>query len=51
MRIDYVHVSTQDQSLDLLLDALKKADCERVFIDKASSVKGNRPGLRGGSMP
>jgi DNA invertase Pin-like site-specific DNA recombinase len=45
MLIGYARVSTHDQSLDLQLDAFKKADCDRVFTDTISGVATNRPGL------
>jgi hypothetical protein len=45
MRIGYVRVSTGDQSLDLPLDALKKAGGKRIFTDKVSTTKAYHPGL------
>jgi DNA invertase Pin-like site-specific DNA recombinase len=44
-KIGYARVSTGEQSLDAQLDALRPC-CEKVFTDKISSRKDDRPGLR-----
>lgn len=45
VRVGYARVSTQDQSIDLQLDALAKAGCARVFSESASGAQRDRPEL------
>ena len=45
MKIGYARVSTSGQSLDRQIDSLKGVGCERVYGEKVSSGKKDRPEL------
>ena len=45
MKIGYARVSTTDQHLDLQLAALNEAGCDRIYQEKISGIKTNRPEL------
>ena len=45
MNIDYARVSTGDQNLNMQMDALNKIECDKIFADKMSDARSDRPGL------
>src|SRR5690349_862180 len=45
MLIGYARVSTQDQTMNLQLDALKHVECSKIFTDNASGANTERKGL------
>ncbi|PHM16558.1 MAG: DNA invertase [Sulfuricurvum sp. PD_MW2] len=45
MLIGYARVSTKDQNLDLQIQALEQAGCEKIYDDKISGSRTEREGL------
>jgi len=45
MKIGYARVSTKDQNLDLQIEALQKAGCEKIFEEKISGSTKSRSEL------
>jgi len=43
MKIGYARVSTTDQELNLQIDALNNAECEKIYEEKESGAKFDRP--------
>lgn len=46
MLIGYARFSTDDQNLDLQRDTLQTVGCGKIFEDKISGAKAERPGLQ-----
>ena len=46
MQIGYAWVSTQDQDLLLQHEALRQANCDKIYEEKASGAKASREGLK-----
>ena len=44
LRIRYARVSSVGQNLDSQLDVLKQAGCGKIFTDKMTSSRMDRPG-------
>jgi len=46
MKIGYARVSTQEQNLDRQIDNLKACGCERIYTEKMTGTKADRPEFR-----
>ncbi|KRE45518.1 recombinase family protein [Paenibacillus sp. Soil522] len=44
-KVGYARVSTADQTMDLQIDSLKASGCKRIFEEKVSGKKSDRPEL------
>jgi DNA invertase Pin-like site-specific DNA recombinase len=45
VKVGYARVSTKEQTLDLQVDALKKAGCRKIYTETVSGAKAERPVL------
>ena len=45
MKAGYGRVSTKDQTVDLQVDALKKAGCSKVYTEVMNGSRAERPDL------
>jgi len=45
MKYGYARISTKDQSLDMQIDALKNAGCDRIYEEIAKGARTDRPVL------
>lgn len=45
MKIGYARVSTEEQNLDRQIDILKQIGCGRIYEEKVSGIKKERPEL------
>ena len=43
MKIGYARISTKDQNLEMQIDGLKKAGCEKIYKEVVSGAKADRP--------
>lgn len=43
MLVGYARVSTQDQKLDMQIAALEKAGCKKIFAEKITGTRADRP--------
>ncbi|MBC7530859.1 MAG: recombinase family protein [Oligoflexus sp.] len=43
-KVGYARVSSKDQNLDSQIDLLERAGCTKIFMDKISGIKADRPG-------
>ena len=46
MLVGYARVSTLDQNPSLQIDALREAGCGKIYVEKASGARENRPQLK-----
>lgn len=46
MKVGYARVSTGEQNLEMQTNALKDAGCEKIYTDRVSGAKSDRPGLQ-----